>query len=378
MKHLSSKPTKKNQRMQKVLLGLVDLYLKIGAPIGSHTLKDESFPELSSATLRNYFAVLEEMGYLQQQHSSGGRIPTAKALRLYVDHYRDQPIHQESLHQTLQFLHQLETKDISGTLCQAAETFSDKLGLAVCISAPRFDQDFVRDIKLVHLDGNRYLCALITDFGLVQTEILYTDASLSSFSLRRIESYFRSQLSSRACDELLSDEEEVIARSFYEETLVRYMLRYSHFREDDLYLTGFSKLLKLPEFQDPKALAEGLSLFEDRSGLREILRQTIKEGEPLSFIGDDLKAYQPHSTQCALMTHPYRIHAHIVGSIALLGPTRLPYRQIMGALQDFSEALSSFLTRNIYTHKLSYRMPEAHKMYLASAPKLLTHTPGSS
>ena len=85
LKSLPSKKPSKTDRERSVLLGLVDLYLKLGKPIGSQTLQDHGFESLSSATIRNYFSKMESDGFLKQQHTSGGRIPTAKAFRLYAD-----------------------------------------------------------------------------------------------------------------------------------------------------------------------------------------------------------------------------------------------------------------------------------------------------
>src|SRR5580693_4132773 len=89
-KTLLAKKLPKNDREQAVLIGLVELYLKTGKPIGSSTLQDHGFESLSSATIRNYFSKMEAAGYLKQQHTSGGRIPTAKAFRLYADTYKGQ------------------------------------------------------------------------------------------------------------------------------------------------------------------------------------------------------------------------------------------------------------------------------------------------
>lgn len=374
MQTLLSKQTKKSERIYRVLLGLVDLYLKIGTPIGSNTLKGNGFQDLSSATIRNYFSALEKLGYLHQQHSSGGRAPTDKAFRAYVDHHQKDPIiDEEEFNNTFDYLEQLETRELAGELCKAAERFSEFTGLAICLTAPRFDQDFIRDMKLTHLDTNRYLCILVTDFGLVQTEILYSSVSLSSFALKRIEQFFHAKLTGQSPLTPLSRQEEEIALTFYQEALVRYLIHYSHFNHDDLYLTGFSKLLPLPEFQDPKALAQGLALFEDHDSLRKISRECIEKDALTYFIGSDLKEFHPLSTECSVLTVPYHIHANSVGSIALLGPMRMDYREKIGALHHFSKLLSSFLTRNIYTFKLQYRQPHSHTAYLEHPNKLLSH-----
>src|SRR5438045_1193035 len=91
-KSLPQRKLPKADREHSVLLGLIELYLKTGKPIGSHTLQENGFDSLSSATIRNYFSKMEEAGYLKQQHTSGGRIPTQKAFRLYADSYLNEGV----------------------------------------------------------------------------------------------------------------------------------------------------------------------------------------------------------------------------------------------------------------------------------------------
>src|SRR5947207_2890936 len=149
MKHLKPvtlKRVKKSERERYVLLGLVELYLKTGQPIGSNTLKDAGFHDLSSATIRNYFANLEEAGYLKQQHISGGRVPTPLAYKLYADENLGKGIVNEKEEKQLKELRQ-ETREIAAYLQQAAERLSQLTGYAVFLSAPRFDHDFILDIK---------------------------------------------------------------------------------------------------------------------------------------------------------------------------------------------------------------------------------------
>src|SRR6185437_15670131 len=199
MKSLSLKKPPKDQRERTVLFGLIDLYLESGKPVGSNTLRENGFEHLSSATIRNYFAKLEEEGYLKQQHSSGGRIPTHLAYKLYAHHYlTQQPPTESGLDEKeSKLLKQKlfkETREIATYLQHVAEFLSESTHCAVFLSAPRFDQDFVLDIKLVGIDPSRCLCVLITDFGLVQTELLYTPRKLSSFTLKRLEGFFRWKL----------------------------------------------------------------------------------------------------------------------------------------------------------------------------------------
>ena len=155
MKTLAPKKPAKDQREKLILFGLVELFLQTGKPIGSSTLQQNGFDSLSSATIRNYFSKLEEEGYLKQQHSSGGRTPTSLAFKIYAEEYLNKSSisSDENIHELLK----KETREIATYLLQAAEKISEITRCAAFLSAPRFDQDFILDIKLVYIDTHRLL-----------------------------------------------------------------------------------------------------------------------------------------------------------------------------------------------------------------------------
>ena len=353
MKSLAPRKPPKNQREKWVLLGLVELYLETGKPIGSTTLQENGFESLSSATIRNYFSKLEEEGYLKQQHSSGGRIPTPAAYRLYAETHLKTPQNDkenEKEKQKLQAALKKETRELAGYLQVVAETVSEASRCAVFLSAPRFDHDFVMDIKMVSIDSHRCLCVLITDFGQVHTELLYADKKMSNFTLKRLESFFRWKLT--GLDKpTLSPEEAALATRLYSEVMMRHLVGSSHFTLEDIYKTGFSKLLSYPDFNDATALAEGLGLFENEQTLRTLLQKCAKAGDLSCWIGDNLYA-------CSALAIPYRIHQNIVGVLALLGPNRIPYRKLFGLLQTASEIISQSLAKSLYKFKITFRQPE--------------------
>jgi heat-inducible transcriptional repressor len=360
-KPVSIKGIGKQDRERKVLLGLVEYFIQTGKPVGSNTLKEAGFEDLSSATIRNYFANLEENGYLSQSHASGGRIPTPLAYRLYAETYLDKDsINPEDLFRPLR---DFDSREIALFLQEAAELLSESTGCAVFLSAPRFDHDFVIDIKLVPVDAFRCLCVLITDFGVIQTEILHLPEKLSTFAIKRIENYFHWRLTGLQRAENLEPEEEAIGQSFYNELMLRYVIGYSNFADEDIYRTGFSRLLKYPDFQETRMLANALSLFENLRGMRFLLKECTTMDRLKFWIGNDLDAYAPDSN-CTVIAIPYHINHKPVGAVGLLGPVRLPYRSLFGMLRHFSESVGEALTRNIYKFKISFRQPETGKIYL--------------
>lgn len=357
LKSLTSKKPSKNDREQAVLLGLVELYLKLGKPIGSQTLQDHGFESLSSATIRNYFSKLEELGFLKQPHTSGGRIPTDRAFRLYADTFQEQGIvEQEQIDLFQKTLHK-ESQEVATLLHKAAESLSEITQCAVFASSPRFDQDFIQNVKLVSLNEEKLLAILITDFGLVRTETIYLDRPVSESFLSLCEKYFLWRMNKG--DKILFEREAdtKTAQRIYNEVIVRHVVGYVNFPEEDIFRTGLSKLLNYPEFNDPTALASSLSLLEDPVQMRAMLRLCSQKGKLTSWIGNELTPHIPSGAECAVLAVPYHIHTTISGSIALLGPMRMPYRNLFGLIQLCSEHISELLTKSLYTFKITYRQP---------------------
>jgi heat-inducible transcriptional repressor len=347
----------KFDRERKVLHGLVDLYIKTGKPIGSNTLKEELFADLSPATIRNYFAHLEEEGCLMQQHSSGGRIPTHKAFRLYAADCLDAPV-AAPIDPELNSLSSADTREVARFLQHAAELLAEKTHSAVFLSAPQFDQDFILSIKLIDIDATRCLCALLTDFGEIRTEIVNTNKKLSSFSIKRLEAYFNWRLSGKNKPELGKEEEE-FAQNLYNELIVRFIVKYARFGEEEVHRTGFSRLLAYPEYRDAELLANTLSFFENTHGMRLLLKECLKHNRLNFWIGSDLAGTDPEArADSAVIALPYCVNQHPVGAVGLLGPVRMPYRAFFEILKQFSEHVSAALTKNLYKFKISLKQPK--------------------
>jgi heat-inducible transcriptional repressor len=371
LKALTSKRPSKQDREKRILFGLVAYYLKTGKPVGSNSLKEAGFEDLSSATIRNYFANLENDGFLTQQHASGGRIPTHKAFRLFAQEHASHP--HLSAEDDLKFkaLRSEETREIASFLQRAAESLSSYANGAVFLSAPRFDHDFISDVKLTPLDHHRCLCILITDFGVIQTEVIYTEKKLSAFSAKRIEDYFRWRLTNAQKPENLEEEEEFLAKKIYTELMLRFVVGYSNFTDDEIHRTGFSKLVGYTEYQDIQGLANNMALFENAHSMRLLLKECTKQNHLKFWIGEDLLPYAPAPSDCAVIAIPYHINRQAVGAVGILGPARLPYDSLFSLLHAFSDNISEALTRNLFKFKINYRQPNETPLYLQKEEHLL-------
>ncbi len=352
MKHL----TPKQNRELKVLMGLVEEYIKSAKPVGSNTLKEAGFDDLSSATIRNYFANLEELGLLKQQHTSGGRIPTDKAYRLFAKECLESKTYDKEDRKG-EFIEEL--RQIASFLQTAADQFSQKIGYPLFFSSPRFDHDFVLAMRLVPIDAKRVLVVLITDFGVIKTEQMTTKRALNREDALEIESYFEKRLQGEEESFKLSSEMKQIADALYNEALIRFVSGYASFTEEEIYRTGISHLLKYPDFFDSTTLTAPLTFFENTSSMRAFLRECRKLNRLSYWIGDDLAPFGA-KRECLFtsLAIPYYINKQPVGAIALLGPSRMPYDALFQALTEFSQKISSTLTASLYKYQITFRQPK--------------------
>ncbi len=368
---LINKPSKKHDRQFRVLKGLVELYLRTGKAIGSLTLQENGFPDLSSATIRNYFANLEQAGYLMQQHSSGGRIPTDVGLKWCIDHWMQEKLPLETPLDDLMGLFAKEQKEVALLLQSTAEVLSQKTNTAVFLTAPRFDHDAIVQIKLVPLNINRCLSVILTQFGVVQTEVLQVSQENVSWSF--VEHYCMARLAQQPL-EICKDSLEVqFAESIYCEIMMRYVGQYTHFTQSDVWRTGLSRLLVWDELSDPGHLIQVMGLFENQNNLRSLLQAIEKRPDLSIWMSDDLTPYMPGTRECAVAGIPYFINQLPVGAIGCLAAKRMDYLTIIPLLRWFAEKLSEALTQNVYHFKIQCRQASQATPQLTNPFPLLQH-----
>lgn len=364
------KVAQKQAKLEGILFGLVEYFLKTGKAVGSETLRESGFADISSATIRNYFVELEEKGFVRQHHTSGGRVPTSSAFRLYAQHCQtgleQGQFEAEGQHsEKTAHIRDEQTEDMKEValfLQRRTEAISESTGCAAFLSSPRFDQDFVTEIKLVSVDHSRALAILLTSFGQIYTELLHAPHKISTLSLKRIEEYFQYRIKGQSFEPDLTDEELQMAVRFYQEAMTRYIVSYVNFTKEDMFRTGFSKLLRYPEFQEAESLTSSLSLFENQTALRALVRECIKSEKNKVWIAEDLFAFLTGQANCAVIAAPYTIGHKKVGAIGIIGPMRMPYKYVISQVMAAAEDISHFLEKNLYRHKISFRTP-AHVGY---------------
>ena len=192
---------------------------------------------------------------------------------------------------------------------------------------------------------------------------------------KKLEAYFQWKLTGKNKPASLQPEDEALAQKLYNEVMLRYIVTYSSFTQEEIYRTGFSKVLMHPDFQDASSFASTLALFENAHSMYLLLREVTKKNVLQFWINEDLIPYTSTQPNCAIIAVPYRVNQVPVGAIGILGPTRIPYRKLFPTLLAFSDSISQSLTRNVYKFKLSFRQPDERQTYFGKAEnRLLSQT----
>ena len=340
------KKISKKDKENTILFGVVEYFIQTGKPVGSTTLKEFGCAKISSATIRNYFSMLEKKGYLSQAHSSGGRKPTSLAFQKHTAECLD--IKYRSHSNPFDTLVRFDQKEVAHFIQKAAEELSQQSNCAVFISTPRFDQDTIVNIKLVLIDTTRCLAVILTDFGTINSELIFLTQKISTISLKRIENYFYERLNKLPESDRLTAEELVLAQKIYQELLIKYIIGQTSSPSEKIYTVGFAKLLSYPELQETTTLTKAVNLLESTESINKLLEQPISDKSLKIYTGSQLQDFCKQSFDCSTILVPYYINNIVVGAAALLGPTRIDYQSLISTINHFSDTVSKVLTKLIY------------------------------
>lgn len=339
-------------RSKILLKTLVERYIAEGQPVGSRALSRYSGLELSPATVRNVMSDLEEMGFIASPHTSAGRIPTPRGYRLFVDSLLTmQPL--ESLQmQALsgQVRDQLQPDQPQRLISSASHLLSELTHFAGVVVAPRKDAVRIRQIEFISLSETRILLIIVTTAGDVQNRILITRRAYSAAELVRAANYLNQnfagldfgEIRNRIQGELAqlrSDMTELMAAAVeagseaVDETSTAYVV------------SGETNLLDVEDLASNMArLRELFKLFEQRTSLMQLLDVSNRADGVQIFIGGE-SGLEPLDT-CSVVAAPYEVNGVVVGSVGVIGPTRMAYERVIPIVDITARLLSSALSSN--------------------------------
>lgn len=336
-----------NERKKHILRAVTDDYIDTAEPVGSRTIARRYKLGISSATIRNEMADLEESGYLYQPHTSAGRIPSDKGYRYYVDVLVDPgiPTQDETKKINQLFTHQKEAMEkLVRRSTKLLAELTDYISVAVI---PEHQNSTFRHLQLVSLDPYNVLAILVVDPGIVENKIFVTEKPFLPGELERISAHLNKKLRGLKVEDLsrtiLAEirDSSPMTRDLLEALLELIDESLADTDDEMLICDGVIHILDQPEFQDIDKTKLVLSMIENRQSLANILLDFSSSSGVQVSIGEE--NLRPELKEMSLVTATYYRGGHSVGTIGVLGPTRMSYGRVIRLVEEISFVLSEVL-----------------------------------
>ena len=346
-----------NERAERVLKGLIGLYISDGNPVGSRTLSKEPGLSLSPATIRNVMADLEEYGLIEAPHTSAGRIPTQKGYRFFINSLLSvAPLDQRAFSEIKERIGGVS--DPKSILTEATEMLSRITSFAGIVSVPGKSQAHIRQIEFLRLSRRRVLAILITEDGQVQNRILSTHRQYSESELVEAANHFNALYSSRTLRgvraELLTHMRQE-RRSMQQEMHTAISIARELFNDDDrddneenVLVSGENNLLAIPDFGELEKLKQLFDTFKTKQVLFDLLQKSMFADGVNIFIGEE-SGYRMFR-DCSVIAAPYKVGNQKVGVLGVIGPTRMNYDEVISAVDVTAKLLGSALSASARRH----------------------------
>jgi heat-inducible transcriptional repressor len=335
-----------SQRSQRLLKTLVERYIAEGQPVGSRALSRYSGLELSPASIRNIMADLEEMGYIASPHTSAGRVPTPRGYRLFVDSLLTiRPLDEIEVHQ---LENQLQADDPGQLVAAASHLLSDLSHFAGVVMTPRHNPRF-RQVEFVRLSERRILLVIVTVGGEVQNRIISTDRTYSHSELGRTAGFINTHFSGSTFDEVRHKVQTELRQLHADMSLLMERVIDAGSQAmaggGEYVLSGERNLLEVQDLSSNlKSIRRLFALFDEKTALLQLLDVTQKAPGIQIFIGGESGAAP--LDECSMVTAPYEINGEVVGTLGVIGPTRMAYERIIPIVDITAKLLSSALSQH--------------------------------
>ena len=334
-------------RAQTLLKALVERYIADGQPVGSRALSKISGLDLSPATIRNIMSDLEEMGFVSSPHTSAGRIPTPRGYRLFVDSLLTVQVIDETAVETR--LQNGGTGSSQKIIASAAQVLSSLSQFAGVVLAPRQEMAF-QQIEFLRLSEKRILLVIVAPNGEVQNRLLLTEADYTPSQLTQAANYINQHYSGRSFDEVrikLKDELRQLR-----DDMTRLMQAAVEAGSDamtenseDVVISGERNLLAVSDLSsNMSSLRKLFDIFEQKSGLAALLDISNKATGVQIFIGGE--SHLVPLEEMSVVTAPYEVNGKIVGTLGVIGPTRMAYERVIPIVDITARLLSNALSHS--------------------------------
>ena len=336
---------KLNQREKEILKKTIEDYISFGTPISSQSLHNNYFNQLSAATIRNSLAKLEQTGMLKSIHTSSGKVPTDNGYRYYVDSLIAENT------STIQEYDNIAQKlsDASDNLEDLLQATAYMLGkisrLFSMVIISKQQKNILNEIELLHLSSERIMLVLGLDSGFIRSIVLNLNITIDSSSLKFINEALKDRLLGLSLDEIqLSIKERLKESQYFDHEIVQILVQdpNKHFKisgEKLVYTSPFYQLLDYPEFHEINKLKTLMSYIHDKS-MEEYFNKYLLDGGNSIIIGKEIG--DSNFNNCSIISEPFE-NNNINGQMLVLGPKRIPYKNIKRILTNFTDIINDVL-----------------------------------
>jgi heat-inducible transcriptional repressor len=332
-----------DERKKKILQAVIRNYLETGEPVGSRTISKYTDLNLSSATIRNEMADLEEMGYIVQPHTSAGRIPSDKGYRLYVD-----TMMQEKEKEVVELKEMLvERQDkLETMLKQVAKVVAQNTQYATLVSAPQTKRNKLKFIQLSRVDANQLLAVIVIEGNVIKNNILNVDEELSDETILKLNILLNTNLNGLSIDEItlnmisLMKQQAGIHSAIVSEVIDAVAEAIRAEEDLEIYTSGTNNIFRYPELADQQKASELINTFEEKKLLGELLQENGETEEDTGiqvYIGSETPVES--MKDCSVVTATYELGDGMKGTIGIVGPKRMDYDKVIGTLKTIRTQL---------------------------------------
>jgi len=337
-----------DKRAQILLKTLVEHYISDGQPIGSRTLLQHSGLDVSPATIRNVMSDLEQLGFIASPHTSAGRVPTQKGYRLFVDSLLTvQPLGSQAVQQLKSGLSSPNPNELINS---AADMLSQLTQFAGLVMIPKRKRIAFKHLEFLPLSETRILVIIVTSDGNVQNRIILADKPYSSSELTQASNYFNSHYAGQTFEEVQQNlHSELQQMQSDMNRLMSAALAASSAQakgdKDGVIIAGERNLLQVDELStNVTSLRKLFELFERRTSLMQLLDNSQHAEGIQIFIGGE-SGYLALD-ECSMITAPYEADGQVVGTLGVIGPTRMAYERVIPIVDVTAKLLSNALNNS--------------------------------
>ncbi|MBA3533141.1 MAG: heat-inducible transcription repressor HrcA [Ardenticatenales bacterium] len=335
------------ERQQGILGFVVREYIRHAQPVGSRTVVERSALNVSSATIRNEMAALEEMGLLKHPHTSAGRVPTEAGYRYFVECLMEKADLPESEQRLIRHQFHQARMDVEQWMKLAAAVLAHTTSMASVITLPHATRCRVKHIEIISISDGLALIVLVLQEGIVKQQLLrtispYPTQEQLNFIANKLNAYFggldRVDIVTRPADLTLFE-------GRVREAVVEMMERVDSRGTSDLYRDGLIHVLRQPEFSEADAIRQVIEILEERSLLEQIATEIRSTRGVQVIIGGEGRWQE--ISDVSLVMAPYGVQGRSAGIMGVVGPMRMPYGRAVSAVR-FMASLMSHLLSDVY------------------------------